>query len=402
MASYSYQAINKEGRQIKGSIEAANEELVRTRLKMEGLAVISVTKESFLTRDIKIGGDKKVTVRDMSVFCRQFSSILKAGVTVAEALDMMGEQTDNKTLKDAIIRTREQVSQGETLAASMSKSSKVFPDMFVFMVAAGEASGHLDSAVARMGLQFEKSAKLKAMVKKAMLYPVVILCVAFVALIGMSVFIIPRFAEIFKDMGSELPIATRILMAISNFLLYKWYYLIAGALMIGVIWHYYSRSDRGKHKLGALALKLPIFGKLNTKSYAASFARTLGTLISSGMGMIQAIDITAKTLKNVLYKDALEHAKREVEQGVKLSTPLKKAGVFPPLVINMLSIGEETATLDEMLDKVAEYYEEETEIQTGMLSETLQPIIIVFMGLLIGGMVLAMYQPMISMYQNIG
>ena len=402
MADFSYVAINKEGKEVKGSMSAQDSNAVRTKLKLDGMRPISIKAQSILTRDIQIGGDGKVKTRDLSVFCRQFSSVLNAGVTVVDALRMLAEQSENKALKKALTRTKELVQQGETLAAAMSKSPKVFPEMFVNMVEAGEASGSLDVCIDRMGTQFEKSAKLSGMVKKAMIYPIAVIVVALVVVIVMSVFVVPQFANMFADMGSELPLATRMVMALSNFLMHQWYILLGIVVVLMVLFKAYGQTNSGKHVYGRIAIKLPIFGKVNIKSNAARFARTMSTLVTSGMGITSAIEITGKAMKNILYKDALMKAKEDVERGIPLSVPIRKMEEFPPMVHNMLAIGEETGNIENMLNKVADYYEEETELATASMSELLQPIIIVVLGGIVAVLVLAMYSPMISMYGDIG
>lgn len=401
MADYQYIAINREGREVKGAMEAKDELQVRSKLKLDGMTPVSVKPQSILTKDIQIGS-KKVKTRDLAVFCRQFASILDAGVTVVDALRMLADQTENKNLKRALQNTKERVQQGETLAQAMAKSPKVFPEMFVNMVNAGEQSGSLDVAVSRMGTQFEKSAKIKGLVKNALIYPIVLIVIAIAVTIIMSIFVVPKFAEMFESMGTELPGSTKAVMAVSDFLITKWWLLIIIVISLILIIRFYGTTDSGKKFYGMLALKLPIFGKMNVKTNCASFSRTLSTLVSSGMGISMALEICSKAMKNKLYKDAVMHAKNEVEQGIPLSVPIRKSWIFPSMVNNMIAIGEETGSIEQMLDKVAEYYEEEAEISTKNMTEALQPLIIVVLGAIIAVLVLAMYQPMINMYQDIG
>lgn len=402
MAEFAYIALNKEGKEVKGSMNAKDINEVRSKLRLDGMRPVSVKARNVFTRDLQIGGEGKVKIRDLSVFCRQFSSVLTAGVTVVDALRMLAEQTENKTLKKALVNTKELVQQGETLADAMRKSPKVFPEMFVNMVEAGEASGSLDVCIDRMGTQFEKSAKLSGMIKKAMMYPIAVVVIAIAVLLVMSMFVVPKFAEMFADIGSELPGVTKSVMALSNFLMTKWYILFAIVAGVFVLAKAYGQTNQGKHVYGKIAVNIPIFGKLSRKSNAAKFARTMSTLVASGMGITSAIEITAKTMKNVLYQDALNNAKLEVEQGIPLSVPIRKSSEFPPMVHNMLAIGEETGNVENMLDKVADYFEEETELMTSSMSELLQPIIIVLLGGIVAWMVLAMYSPMISMYGDMG
>ncbi|MBR4342529.1 MAG: type II secretion system F family protein [Lachnospiraceae bacterium] len=398
MGQYTYVAVTKMGDQTKGNIEAKNIEAAKLQLQANGLTPISVKNQSIFSKDLNIGGEKKVTKRDLSVFCRQFTSILNAGVTVVEALNMLADQTQNKTLVKALRKTSESVQQGDTLAVSMAKHPKVFPEMFVNMVEAGEVSGSLEEAVSRMGVQFEKSAKLAGIIKKAMIYPIAVIVVALVVLIVMSVAVVPQFASMFESMGSELPGSTKAVMALADFLINKWWLLIIIVVATIVGLNLFGKTDKGKTVFGTIAIKIPIIGQVNVKTQSASFARTMSTLVSSGLGISQALEICAKAMKNILYKNALIKAKQEVEQGVNLSVPIRRAKVYPTLVPNMIAIGEETGNIENMLDKVADYFEEEAELATQSMSEMMQPIIIVVLGGLVGWMVLAMYQPMITMY----
>ena len=401
MPDFSYVAIDKDGNTVKGSVQAADEVAIRSKLKIDGLTLVQAKKQGMLSKDISFGSGK-VKTRDMSVFCRQFSSVLSAGVTVVEALRMLAEQTENKTLKNALIKTRENVQQGDTLAEAMAKSPKVFDNMFTNMIAAGEESGNLETCIVRLGNQLEKSAKLKSMIKGAMIYPIAVVIVALGVLILMSVMVIPKFADMFSSMGAELPGSTRAVLAISNFLMTKPYIPIIIVIGLIVAYKAFGKTNTGKHVYGRISLKLPIFGKLNLKSQSASFSRTMATLVSSGMSIPASLEIVAKAMSNILYTDILVKAKDDVEQGVPLSVPIRKAPEFPPMVHNMLAIGEETGSIEHMLEKVAEYYEEETEQATANLAAVLQPVIIVVLGGMVGWLVLAMYQPMISMYGGMG
>jgi type IV pilus assembly protein PilC len=401
VVDFTYVAINKDGREVKGTVQANDEKNARARLRIDGLQPISLKKASIFTKDLSIGSGK-VKIRDLSIFCRQFTSILNAGVSVVEALKMLGDQTTNKTMKKALYEVRSSVEQGESLADSMAKFPKVFPNMLVTLVAAGEKSGSLEISFERMSKQFEKTAKLTGMVKKAMIYPIMLLVVAFGVVCVMSIFVIPKFAEMFAEMGSELPVITKAVLVVSDVLMYKWYILLAVGIVLVFGIRAFAKTEAGKYFFGKLAIKAPIMANLNIKSQCAKFARTLSTLVSSGLGISQSLEITAKALSNILYTDAINRAKTEVEQGVPLSTPIREAKVFPPMVYNMIGIGEETGNLEEMLDKVADYYEEETELATQGLTAAMEPLIIVVMGVIVGTLVLAMYMPMITMYQDIG
>ncbi len=402
MADFAYLAVNKEGKQVKGSIKANNDMEARLQLRKDGLRPISLKEQGFLTRDIQIGGEQRVKVRDLSVFCRQFASILAAGVTVVDALRMLSDQTENKTLRKALTLTKESVQQGATLAEAMKRSPKVFDEMFISMVDAGEQSGALELCVDRMGKQYEKSAKLSGLVRNAMIYPIAVLVIALGVTIVMSLVVVPKFAEMFESLGTELPFTTRIVVGFSDFLLEKWWLLVIIVAALILVLKWFGTTTKGKVVYGKLGITIPIFGKLNQKSHSAKFSRVMATLVSSGMSITAAIELASKAISNILYTYALQKAKQQVEEGMPLSTPIRQAEkLFPPMVHNMIAIGEETGNLEKMLDKIAEYYEEETEIATKNLTELLQPLIIVVLGGIIGFLVVSMYQPMISMYGNL-
>ena len=364
---------------------------------------MSIAKQGALDKDVNVSflGKKKIPARDMSVFCRQFSSILKAGVSVINALEMLSEQTENKKLQEAIKRTQDSVEKGETLSDSM-KQNEEFPSILVDMVKAGEASGSLENSLTRMAIQFEKDAKLKGVVKKAMMYPIVLLCVMVGVIIVMLTFVIPSFMTMFEDLDSELPITTRAIVAMSDSVKNYWfvYLIVVAGIVVGI--KLYGNTDAGRHNLDKLKLKIPVFGLLQTKSACASFARTMSTLLQAGMPMIDALEISASTMKNVLFYDGLEKVKNGVSLGLPLSNQLKSTGLFPPMVVHMVGIGEETGNVEEMLTNSAVYYEEEVEVQTQTLTSLMEPIIIVLMALVVVMLILAIYQPMIQLYNTLG
>lgn len=403
MESFSYKAVSAAGKDVKGSVEAESREEAARKIKEQGLVPVSIGKQGALDKDVNIPifKGKKIPARDMSVFCRQFASILKAGVSVINALEMLAEQTENKKLKEAIVNTQSSVEKGENLSDSM-RQNDVFPSILIDMVRAGEASGSLENSLTRMAIQFEKDAKMNGIVKKAMMYPIVLICVMIGVIIVMLTFVIPSFMTMFEDLDSELPVTTKAILAMSNSLKNYWYiYLI---VVVGVIVgiQMYKRTDNGKHNLDKLKLKIPVFGVLQTKSACASFARTMSTLLQAGMPMIDALEISASTMKNVLFYDGLEKTKNGVSLGLPLSNQLKATGLFPAMVVHMVSIGEETGNVEEMLTNSAVYYEEEVEIQTQTLTSLMEPIIIVMMAFVVVLLIMAIYQPMIQLYNTLG
>lgn len=400
MGDYTYIAIGTDGKERKGTIGATDIEKAKSNLKAQGLRPIKVTEANALNKDLNITIGSGVSTRELSIFCRQFASVLTAGVTVVEALMMLGEQTENKTFSKAIRETREAVEKGETLGNAMRRNKKIYPAILINMIDAGEASGNMDTAFNRMAVHFEKATRIKALVKKAMIYPIVLLLVALVAIILLSVVVVPKFTTMFDSMGAELPLITRLVAGFSDFLIQKWYIMVLVVLMVVVGIVGFKRTEQGKVFFGYLATKAPVFGKLNVKTASANMARTLCTLISSGLSISSAIEITSRSMSNILYRRALEKARTEVEQGVPLSEPLKKSGIFPPMVYHMTKIGEETGNTEGMLEKIAEYYEEEVEITTQSLTALMEPLIIVVMGGIVAVLVLAIYMPMIDMYSG--
>lgn len=403
MESFSYKAVSAAGKDVKGSVEAESREEAARKIKEQGLVPVSIGKQGALDKDVNIPifKGKKIHARDMSVFCRQFASILKAGVSVINALEMLAEQTENKKLKEAIVNTQSNVEKGESLSDSM-RQNDAFPSILIDMVRAGEASGSLENSLTRMAIQFEKDAKLNGIVKKAMMYPIVLICVMIGVVIVMLTFVIPSFMTMFEDLDSELPVTTRAILAMSNSLKNYWYIYIIVVVGAVVGIQMYKRTDNGKHNLDKLKLKIPVFGLLQTKSACASFARTMSTLLQAGMPMIDALEISASTMKNVLFYDGLQKVKNGVSLGLPLSNQLKSTGLFPAMVVHMVGIGEETGNVEEMLTNSATYYEEEVEVQTQTLTSLMEPIIIVLMAFVVVLLIMAIYQPMIQLYNTLG
>lgn len=401
MASYEYVIIDQKGKEKKGSMEGPTVEKVTQTLKAQGFITLSVKEQNILNKDINVSIGNGIKPRDLSIFCRQFKSILGAGVTVISALQMLSEQTENKIMRAAIKEVQASVEKGETLASSMRLKDKVFPPILVNMIEAGEASGSLEIAFERMATHFEKDAKLKSLVRQAMIYPLVICFVAVGVIIVMMTIVVPNFISMFDDLDTELPAITQFVVGISDFIIQKWWLMlmIFFASLIGIM--AYKKSHSGSVFFGKLALKLPLFGKLTIKSSSARLTRTLSTLITAGIPLIDALDITAKTIDNVIVKECLNNTKEEVARGIPLSQPLEASGIFPPMVYHMTKIGEETGNIESMLDKVADYYDEEVEVATKALTTVLEPLIIVLLALIVGTIILAIMAPMMTLYSSI-
>ena len=401
MPNYNYVAIQKDGKQKKGTIEAANEEAVKIALKAEGLIPVSLSALTIWNKEISLNITSKVKARDLSVFCRQFASILDSGITVVNALHILYDQTENKVFQKAIWEVSVEVEKGTTLAEAMRGQGKIFPAILINMVEAGEASGSLENAFSRMAIYFEKDAKLKGVVAKALVYPIILILVVIAVVIIMMVKIIPQFMETFEEIDMELPKITQAVIHVSSFVQHNGLYIagIIGLIIFGI--HALKKTERGSILYGKILLKIPLFGKLTIKSASARLTRVLSTLLGAGISLVDAVGIISKIMDNKIICQVLIKAKDDVEQGIALSRVLEASGVFPPMVYHMMKIGEETGNMEDMLDGVADYYEEEVELATGALTAALEPIIIILMALVIVPIILAIMLPMLNVYKGI-
>ncbi|MBE5871806.1 MAG: type II secretion system F family protein [Lachnospiraceae bacterium] len=403
MASFKYTAVDMAGKKKSGTIEADNQAKVNEMLKKDGLTPVEVKAAGTLDGDINLSFlRKRVGTRDLSLFCRQFVSMHSAGVTILETMKMLAEQTENPTLKGALNEVYLSVQKGETLANSMRTRGDVFPKLLIHMVEAGEASGSLEIAFERMAVQFEKSAKIQGMVKKTMVYPIMVLVVAVVVVVVMLVWIVPTFMSMFADMEIAMPKITLAVVAASDFIKDHWLVLIIviGLIVVGIKL-FVSKTVIGEEIVAKAALRIPLFGDLTTKQNSAKFARNLSTMLAAGISMPEAVEITAETMANKYFIEAMRSAKEDVMQGVPLSTPLEKSGLFPPMVCHMTRIGEETGNIESMLDTLADYYEEEVEVATEALMAALEPLMIIMLAGVCGVIIGAVLAPMASMYQGL-
>ena len=401
MSTFGYTVIDKMGKEVKGTIESDSVEKARHELKKAGNIVIDVQEQGVLSKDIKISFGGKPKPRDMGVYCRQFVSMIRAGVTIIDTLRMLSEQTENKNLKAATNAVRASIEKGETLARSMAQFPQVFPPLMIHMIAAGEASGSLEVAMDRMSTQFEKSAKIKSLIGKAMIYPAAVLVIAFVVVVVLLVAVIPSYADMFSDMGTELPMITKIVQAMSNFIIDYWFILLP-LLAVGVFVVFtYSKTSSGMHLFGKLAIKLPIINNMTIKSASSMAARTLSTLLAAGVSLNDSVEIAAGTMGNIWFKEALLAAKEDILIGVPLSKPLETCGLFPPMVYHMVKIGEEAGNVEEMLMKLAEYYDEEVEMAVQSLMAIMEPLIIVVLAAVVIPILGACLAPMMTMYETL-
>ena len=401
MPGFSYVAVDKRGKEKRGSLESETRERALEQLKAEGLIPVSVREQGALNKEIDFSIGKKVKPRDLSVFCRQFVSITQAGVPMKEALQMLSEQTENKWLKRAISEVLLNVEKGNTLADSMRSQPDIFPPMLVNMVEAGEQSGSLEMAFSRMAVHFEKEAKLKATIKKATIYPIILVIAAIGVIAVMLLFVIPIFIDMFADLDIEMLALTMFVMNSSKWMTSHWYVVLAIIVGVVVAYKLIYKTTQGRLTIDRIKMKMPLFGKLTVKTACSQFARTMSTLLMSGISTIDALETTSKIVNNIHYTNAMLKAREEVMKGIPLSEPLEASGIFPPMVYHMIGIGEETGNVEEMLEKMADYYDEEVEMTTQSVLAAMEPIIILFMALIIGTLVIAVISPIASMYNGL-
>ncbi len=402
MPAYSYKARDRSGKLVEAVMEAASQRDVAANLREKGLIPTDITiPKTGMQADIKlpawldIGG--KTTLRDVTVFSRQFATVINAGLPVVQSLAILQKQAEKASLKEALKKIREEVETGLPLSEAMGKHPKIFNRLYIYLVRAGEASGNLDGILERVASYQEKQAALRGKLKSAMTYPGVVLTIALGVTYFLLTGIVPQFAGILTQLGGELPVITKILMALSGFLTNQWWLLvliIVGA--VGGITLFY-RTDKGKHVIDALLLKTPVVGNLIQKAAIASFSNTFGLLLKSGVNIIEAIEITKGTAGNVIIEDVLEEAKQSVQRGEQISaTLINRPKIFPPLVSSMISIGEETGNVDAMMEKIAGFYEREVNEAIEGLTAALEPMLIVFLGGVVGFIVAGMFLPMFA------
>jgi type IV pilus assembly protein PilC len=400
MATFTYSARSVTGELQAGSVELPTREDVIGYLRRQRLVPIKVEqKQSAFTIP---GMQQRVSTRDIVIFTRQFATMINSGLPLVQSLDILAKQSENKTLRKCIEQVLYDVESGQTLADALRQHTKVFSQLYVNMVAAGEAGGILDTILLRLAVFLEKADKLKRKIKGAMIYPGVIFTVAAGAVAILLIFVIPTFQNMFEQAGIQLPAPTVIVIAMSDFMQNQWY-LVVGSVGAAVFalqrWY---KTSTGQLALDRLMLRLPVLGPLQRKAAIARFTRTLGTLVSSGVSILDGLEITARTAGNRVLHDAIMESRSSIAGGETISEPLKRSGVFPPMVVQMINVGEQTGGLDEMLTKIAEFYDDEVDAAVEALLSAMEPIMIVFLGVVVGGMIVAMYLPIFDMVNAVG
>lgn len=397
MAKFKYRAMGSEGNKITGDYEAASKDEVIAMITSNGYYPLMVQQIEESTK-IEFNLFAKVTTKDIAIFCRQLYTMLDVGVSINKALNIMSGQIENKLLKEAVKDIEERVKKGEMLSEAMKKHQEIFPKLLIAMVQSGEISGNLDTMMLRMSNHYEKDTKINNKIKSAMIYPAVLSLVAVVAIMFIMIYVMPTFIEMFESEGVNLPFTTKMLLGLSGFLSNNLLLILILTITIYVLFTYYKRTDQGIYTLSNLKLKLPVIGKLNKKIIVSRFTRTLSTLIASGVSLIHALPVVGEVLGNKVAEDALLKIKEEVVKGSGLSGPIRECGIFPEMLSSMVTIGEETGQLDEILNKTADFYDEEVEQAIIATTSLLEPILIVVMGVIIGFIVISVMLPMFDMY----
>lgn len=400
MKKFKYRAMKQDGKKVDGDYEANSKDDVIAMITSNGYYPLKVEEvNESVNIDFKFG--EKVTTKDMAVFCRQMYTMLDAGVSINNALNMLSNQVSNKKLRATVAEVEDSVKKGEMLSEAMAKHDEVFPKLLISMIQSGEVSGNLDGMMLRMSVHFEKENKLNNKVKAAMTYPAVLSIVAVSAVMFIMTFVMPTFIEMFESEGIELPISTQILMSISGFLSNNILIIIFGIIIFVVLFNFYKRTEHGIITLSTLKLSLPAIGALNKKIIVSRFTRTLSTLLSSGVSLVQALPIVASVVGNKVAEDELMKIRERVVRGDGLSGPIKECDIFPPMLASMVSIGEEAGSLDDILNKTADFYDEEVEQAIQTTTALIEPLLIVVMGIAIGFIVVSIMLPMFDMYTQI-
>lgn len=399
MAQFKYRAKTPNGEKVNGVYDATNREEVIAMITANGYYPLLI-EEVISSPNIDLGFKKSVKLTDISIFCRQFYTMLDAGVSINTALKILSNQLPNKTMKKVIAQVEEEVSKGETLSEAMKAHLTVFPPLLVSMIEVGEASGNLDTVMERMSLQYERENKINNKVKSAMIYPIILGIVAVGVVIFLLTFVMPTYVSMFSDNGVELPLATRLLMAMSDFLQANLIYLLSVITIMVVLVRMYAKTESGQYTMSHLKLKLPILNTLNHKIIVSRFTRTMSALMASGIPMMKSLDLVADVIQNKLAQDALFRVSERVSKGYGLAEPIQEEKIFPEMLASMIKIGEETGALDDILAKTADFYEEELEHQIQTTTAMVEPLMILTMGVVIGFIVVSIMTPMFEMYNN--
>jgi len=404
--TFEYQVRDRAGKMVTGSIEAETQAAVATRLKQMGYAPVSIheVNNKGLKGEISIPGlsrKKKIKLKDLAIMSRQFATMINSGLSLLRALNILSEQSSSPELGRVLGEVRNDVETGVSLSVAMAKHPKAFPPLMINMCRAGEVGGFLDSVLLQIAENYESEVKLRSKVKAAMTYPVVVFVMAILMVIGMLLFVVPVFAKMFKDLGGKLPAPTEFLVVLSGAMKFLVPIGVIALVSGTIIWSKIKHQENVRQIVDPIKLKVPVFGNLFKKSAVARFARNLGTMISSGVPILQSLDIVAGTTGSMVLANAVRDVQDSVRQGESLTKPLERHPVFPPMVVQMMTVGEDTGALDSMLAKIAEFYDQEVEATTESLTALIEPLMIGFLGAIVGSMIIALYMPIFSIFKLI-
>jgi len=404
MAKFAWEGKTRTGKVQKGTIEAPDQGAVTAALRRQGIMVSSIKERGKgMDMEIKIPGfEPKVTTKDLVVFTRQFATMIDAGLPLVQCLDILARQQANKTFNKILTEIKESVESGSTFADALRKHPKAFDELYVNLVAAGEVGGILDTILNRLAAYIEKALKLKKQVKSAMTYPATVVGIAIIVIAVILVFVIPQFEKMFADFGGALPAPTQWVINLSNFI--QSYILVIFAALVLFVFAFKKiyATPKGRDKIDNWALKLPVFGILIRKVAVAKFTRTLGTMISSGVPILDGLEIVAKTAGNKTVEKAIYQVRASISEGKTIAEPLEKSGVFPPMVCQMIAVGEQSGAIDTMLNKIADFYDDEVDDAVNNLTSMMEPLLMLFLGTTVGGLVIAMYLPSFKLAGTVG
>jgi len=396
--TFAYKVRDRAGKIVQGTVEAESETAVVGRLRQMGLAplLIEEHKESLGKKELHFPGAGRVKPKDIAVMSRQFATMINSGLSLLRALNILADQTDSSGLRDALSAVRSDVEKGQSLSQALAKHPKVFSRLYVAMIKAGETGGVLDKTLLRMAETMEKEVALRHKIKSAMTYPVVVFGLVIIIVSAMLLFVVPMFKNLYTQLGGTLPLPTRVLILLSDFIKKAWFIWLPGSIGSIVGFRRWIKTEKGRAKWDAIKLKMPVFGTLVHKTALSRYSRTLAALFRSGVPILQGLDIVKETVNNAVMADAVTEVQLSVKEGASIAKPLESHAIFPPMVVQMRMVGEETGALDTMLEKIADFYDQEVDATVEALTSLIEPLLIAVMGVAVGGMVVALYMPMFN------
>jgi type IV pilus assembly protein PilC len=402
MPVYQYKGKNANGQTVKGSMEADSKNEVAVSLRRQNVFPTEIVSEAQLGREIKLTRTKKkITVKDLSLFCNQFSTIIRAGISLIECLDILRKQSENNTLQEILDQIFEDVQKGVPLSKSMGKHPKAFPKLLISMVESGELSGQLDLIMKRMADHYDKEFKLAMKIKQAMVYPIILIIASVLISILLITMVLPNFINMFQDFGVPLPLLTQVLLGVGDFFKHYWYIVFGAIVLFIVMFQRFISTPDGRLKFDDLKLHMPIFGPVNKKISTSRFSRNLSTMISSGISIIDSMEMVSRVIGNARISTGIDDALDQMKKGDGIASPLSRLKVFPPMLISMIRIGEDTGNLEALLETTADFYDQEVDLAIQNMLQMLNPLILLFMGVVVGAIVLAIALPMFEMYQHL-